>query len=368
MEQLTSTAGSVLEKFGKTFLIVGYVPALLFVLAHQWLIFPVWLGYPLTIFGLPPVTAEEAAGGSAPQLPFILSINVTTLVLPLLIGILLLALNSVIIRLYEGRVWLLQRILLRPLYQRNLARCRQLYGNIVKLKAQHRTALVDLSQAIWSAEQLAAQQKIDALATVLEAAFTELENKVPQQRLPMREHHIAPTALGNVYAIAEEYPFDRYGIDSVLLWPRLRPLLDKADPDHVERLVNQKTVLDMTLSLSLLSGLFGLELLVTLAFRPTEHALALGVAASIAIAFYWVFYQAGVSATQTLGQCIMTSFDFHRHLVLQRFGLEVPADLQAEQVAWLKLAAFLRRGEAYYWPAVQTTAAKTAHSDVQQWP
>jgi hypothetical protein len=51
-----------------------------------------------------------------------------------------------------------------------------------------------------------------------------------------------------------------------------------------------------------------------------------------------------------MGELIKTSFDYYRGLILQAFNLKMPDKLSEEQVLWVKLAAFIRRGDAFYFP------------------
>jgi hypothetical protein len=54
-----------------------------------------------------------------------------------------------------------------------------------------------------------------------------------------------------------------------------------------------------------------------------------------------------------------TAFDYYRGNVLQRLNLQMPNDLEEERVLWLKLAAFIRRGESFYFPTEYRIQGKT---------
>jgi hypothetical protein len=71
----------------------------------------------------------------------------------------------------------------------------------------------------------------------------------------------------------------------------------------------------------------------------------------INVALFVSFYDASVSAVRTLGELIKNSFDYHRRLVLQAFELQTPDGLIEEQAVWVRLAAFVRRGDEFYFPA-----------------
>ena len=62
-------------------------------------------------------------------------------------------------------------------------------------------------------------------------------------------------------------------------------------------------------------------------------------------------YRAAVRAAYSAGSELRTAFDYYRGRVLRRFNLKVPADIDQERVVWLKLAAFIRRGESFYFPS-----------------
>src|SRR5260221_7021577 len=297
MGNLTSVVGSALEKFGKSFLVVGYVPALLFIVVHQLFLFPLWIGGSLNLF------APQSLAGVAPSGTDVgvISSGLTTLVLPLIIGILLLAFGSTTIKLYEGRIGFLQKSLLRYFQNRNIRTAHDLYGNLLEYKKAYRGTLLELDKADSPNKRTEAQAKLDSLALQIQEQYERLEQHTPTQSLPMREFRVTPTALGNTFAVIEEYPYDRYSIDSVLYWPRLRPLLDEAAPNQAELLTNQKTVLDMTLNFSLLSGIAAVEFILTLIFKARDRGGELLLFAIVSAALFWVFYRAAVSAAQTFG-------------------------------------------------------------------
>lgn len=353
MSFLTDTANNLIEKLGKSFLLAGYFPSLLFVLLHQIFLFPIWLKRELSIFTPQQVQNADEIPNLLKQLPAILSIDLTIILMPVIIGIFLLSLNSIVIRFYEGKYGLLQRGILYPLQRFNVACSQKLFGEILGYKDAYLEALAEFNQAKTHQEIITAQQKLDSLTLKLKGAFEGIEHKNARQILPMRKKLVTPTALGNAAAIIEERPFNLYGIDSVLIWPRLRPLLLETAPELVDQMVNQKIILDMLLNLSLLTGIFAMETIFTLRFGNFSYGTTLLVISLSSLVLFWLFYKAGVSAMWSLGNFISIAFDYHRHLVLKKFGFKIPENLHDEQIIWLKLAAFLRRGDLFYWPQNQ---------------
>jgi hypothetical protein len=164
--------------------------------------------------------------------------------------------------------------------------------------------------------------------------------------LPRRAERIKPTALGNVFASMEEYSYERYGMDGVLYWPRLRPLLDE---DYSNLLINTKMILDLFLNLSLLTFIFGVEIVNMLLVRgkPDWTLLLIGLGV---LGVGYVFYRGAVQTAYSLGTTVALCYDYFRTRILEKFGLVKPDDIEAEQTLWLQLGQFLRRGEGFYYP------------------
>lgn len=156
---------------------------------------------------------------------------------------------------------------------------------------------------------------------------------------PGYESQLMPTRLGNLYKAAELYPYDRYRIDSVTVWPRLRERL----PDKfVERLQEVKTGVDFLLLFSFLSALFSLLSVPYLLWQRAPASLVLACAAGLPLA--WLCYRAALSPAQAYAELLKTAFDLHRHELVKALGLRVPETLAKEQALWLDISNFIYRG------------------------
>lgn len=74
---------------------------------------------------------------------------------------------------------------------------------------------------------------------------------------PSNPADILPTALGNAIAAFEDYPYTRYGIDAVALWPRLVPILK--EKKYLEFVAEQKAHFDFMLNMTLVIFVCGVE-------------------------------------------------------------------------------------------------------------
>jgi len=343
MNTFAEQASKALEKLGQAFLIAGYLPAAIFILAHQLFLFPRWLGKTVLLFQTP---IPEQSTNAAWSWTYLIDQTITLLLLPLLLGILLMALNTVIIRLYEGAYSWQQRFLLLMWQQNNETQAELLYGDLVKLKEAYTARLAERAALSPEDDAVPLERELASIALEIQYAHAELQKQAPVQRLPRRVAKVKPTLLGNAFAVAEEYPYERYGIDSVLFWPRLRPLVDEA---HATTLVNTKMILDLLLHTSLLALVFGLEsAIIGAAGGPIDWAL-IGVGMGAWLISY-LCYQGAVSTVYSLGNTIAVCFDYFRGRVLEKYGIARPTDIHAEQHVWLQLGQFLRRGEGFYFP------------------
>ncbi|BAY11117.1 hypothetical protein [Calothrix sp. NIES-2098] len=334
MKEPSETVSESVKYLGQGFLLAYYLPALVFILAHLYVLIPAWIGS---------LHLSQPAANKL-TLPLIGEVNlsswVNSLLWSLIVGIVLFVLNNILIRLFEGKPSWLKNGLLSRLTRRYQKECKNLYGELTRL----RNAYLEI---ISQAPQTISQDKFESFRLQLKEEHEKIEKSKSQQTLPHNVERVCPTSFGNVYAIAEEYPYERYGIDSVLFWPHLRMLMQEKAPNHSLRLTQQKTVLDLSINFAFLSGVLTVEIIITICsgYKPLLLVLA-GVAFLLSISFY----QASVAAIQGLGELIKVSFDYYRGLVLKEFNLKMPDNLTEEQALWVKLASFIRRGDAFYFP------------------
>jgi hypothetical protein len=341
MDMLSEQLSGITERLGKTFMVAGYLPALLFVVAHQLLLFPSWQ---VTSGFLMQTPAPEEGASAAWRWTYFIDQTLTILLLPLMLGVLLMGLNTVIIKLFEGEFRWQQKFLLRPWQQRSLRRQQDLFGDLAPLKEAYTQVLADLADLPPRADDTALQQKRVSLALALQQRHNQ--TGPDPVRLPRRPDRVRPTRLGNGFAAMEEYAYERYGMDGVLFWPRLRPLLDES---YVALLVNSKMVLDLLLNMALLAWILALELgAEAVAKRPWDGGLLAAAVAGLLLGYF--AYQGAVQTVYSLGDTVSLCFDFFRDRLTKQFGMTLPPQIEAEQVQWLRLGKFLRFGEGFYYP------------------
>jgi hypothetical protein len=355
MSDFASTVSESVKQLGQTFLVAYYLPASVLVMVHLYILIPVWAGTAPGFLAAPGEVTLPLIGNAD------LASLIFTLLLPLVVGIVLVGLNGVLIVAFEGRPWWLRYGLLYPLARLNRKRCQARYGKLDPLRSEyHRVGKLLLRAGPEEAPAL--EQQLAGLALQIDEVHRAVEEKHPIQTVPHELRRVCPTAFGNAYALAEEYAFERYGADSVLFWPRLRELMHESSEGHSGRITKQKTSLDLPLNLAVISGLLAVEAMFTVRFGPTGHDGPLLLLALLGGVLFVSNYRASVGAVRTLGALIENSFDYQRGLVLEGFGLEKPEDLLAEQVVWIRLATFVRRGEAFYFPADALKSAKAKES------
>lgn len=336
MKEPSETVSESVKYLGQGFLLAYFLPALVFVLAHLYVLIPASIGS-LT---LPKEVVNKLT------LPLIgeidLSSWVDSLLWSLIVGIALFVLNNLLIRSFEGKPRWLKDGLLSRLTRRNQKECKKLYGRLISLQKK----FLEISNQ--KPQTISQDALLESLRLEIENEHKKIEESQSQQTLPHNVERVCPTSFGNAYAIAEEYSYERYGADSVLFWLHLRALMQEKAASHFLRLTQQKTVLDLSINFAFLSGLITVETILILVFSGYKPFLL--VLAGVAFILSISFYQASVAAIQGMGGLIKVSFDYYRGLVLQAFNLRTPDNLSEEQTVWLKLATFIRRGDAFYFP------------------
>jgi hypothetical protein len=168
----------------------------------------------------------------------------------------------------------------------------------------------------------------EELATMSDAA-SEL------RLLPPREH-VMPTRLGNALRAAEVRAGEPYGLDAVVAWPRLYPLLS----DPVRAVVDgQRDALDVN---ARFCSVFAAAAVISAALLATYGWWLLVAAGWLVLA--WLAYRAAVAAAIAYGESIRAAVDLHRFTLLEALHLPLPATPAEERELNARLSRFLLQG------------------------
>jgi hypothetical protein len=146
---------------------------------------------------------------------------------------------------------------------------------------------------------------------------------------------IMPTRLGNILRVAERYPHERYGLDAVLTWPRLFPLL----PDGLTAaLTAARAEIEFHLTISALTSFFAATAGAWLAavHGPTWLFLTCYWAGA---ATAWLTYRGALAPARLYGEHVRVAFDLYRQELLTHLGIE-GGD---EREQWTRLNQFWYR-------------------------
>ena len=172
-----------------------------------------------------------------------------------------------------------------------------------------------------------------ALRRAQQAAFAV------HHRYPSDRKRLMPTALGNVLRAGEDGIGDRYGLDPVIVWPRLYPLLSDEMRDLV---ADQRLQLDLTVRLVYVLAATAVSAAVGLVMHP---GWLWGAGTAVFALLSVAAYRASLSAALSYVTLFQSAFDLHRNDLYRALRLPLPSDLTSEREAGRKLSAFLRQGQ-----------------------
>jgi hypothetical protein len=155
---------------------------------------------------------------------------------------------------------------------------------------------------------------------------------------PERIDNLLPTSLGNVLRRAETSSGERYGLNTVITYPRLYPHLSA-------RLDKQMaTYFDLLDAMAALTLVFGGQALVTtpLAARLDRWSLV----PMVFVAFALVAYRGAHQAARHHALALATTYDLHRFDMLKALHRRLPDDAEQEYRENEKLSEFFRKGQA----------------------
>lgn len=321
---ILATLSDVVGFLAQSFKLAAVFPAFIFTFLNEVLILP-----HLPQRGL---VAELAALDFSGKV-------VVAVAFALLLGYTLTIVNIPLIRLFEGYpfrdTW----------YGKQLTKLQQARLQMLRMQ------IAGLEEEIAHLKKEAARYEIeDPRRDALYQRRKALEEKLKAER-PLYEQQIRdyfptvtaflPMTLGNTIAAFEEYPWIRYGIDAVILWPRLLPTLTKENyAVYVER---EKAGLDFVLNLCFLLLLFDLEMVYTgLIFSQNyvDWLIAAGFIAFLA----FVCYKTAVVGAYGWGTTVRVAFDLYRYHLLKALYGHPPENFADETGRWTQISQFLREG------------------------
>ncbi|MEW9531028.1 hypothetical protein [Microbispora sp. NPDC049125] len=164
---------------------------------------------------------------------------------------------------------------------------------------------------------------------------------------------ILPTSLGNVLRRAECTAGERYGLDTVVFYPRLYPHLSERLSTEMGAQLN---VIDSSATFVFV---FGAQTVLTspLIARPDWWRL---VPVGFAVAAYVAYRGACLAATRQ-AVLLLTAFDLHRFDMLRTLRRRLPLDGATELGDNKELSEFMRG----YEPVPQDAAWRYVHWDVE---
>jgi hypothetical protein len=163
-------------------------------------------------------------------------------------------------------------------------------------------------------------------------------NEVQSQAATMldqypEERRLLPTRIGNILRSAEDRAGQRYGLDTVTIWPRLFPYIQGP---LAAALVETQDQFDMYLRLCITFGLA--TLLSTIVLLDDGWWLVVPAMAGL---LTWICYQAATRAAANYAEATVVAFDLHRFDMLRGLHYPLPENLEEEQAFNDKLVGFL---------------------------
>jgi hypothetical protein len=180
------------------------------------------------------------------------------------------------------------------------------------------------------AEQIV--QTADELGT--DAALLRWRSML-DQAVPLESKHVKPTRFGNMMANMEDHTSAVHGMDYLLWWPRLAPLLPDAMRDIMTSEFANMTGL---LNLSLVWAAIALAGAAVLGLIGSHWGTAVMVLVS-GLLLSWICYRAAIRECDEAGRYRHAAFDLYRHEVLKQMALEIPKDGETERALWQRLTA-----------------------------
>ncbi|MFC9660060.1 hypothetical protein ACFVJ5_07455 [Nocardia sp. NPDC127606] len=159
------------------------------------------------------------------------------------------------------------------------------------------------------------------------AEIARLERR--RRHRPVRDSELLPTRIGNILRAAETRPRHRFGLDVVLIWPRVWILL----PETVrQELASARASLDASVAVAIWGTLF-------IVFVPLTWWALLGLVVPVSAVVWWVPARAEVFA-----DLVEATVELYRVTLYRQLRWPLPENPAAERGDGERLTKYLERG------------------------
>ena len=313
---------SYLEKLGANFLVAAMVPSLAFVIAIILVFDP--------ILNIPALFEDQSGVYQLIGLSLLLAIPT------IIIGFTLTALNTYILKLFEGYVFWRRFPFMRAAHQRKANRL------ILRQEA--------LKRRIEIVESYGAQTNRTKRVLLRLRKQYYLVSADYDHSYPPSQDEILPTRFGNILKASESYPNTRYGIDGVEFWPRLIHVIP---PEYQQSIDGTRNELSFLVNMSILAIVFFLLCILAIFYTfagpalrtstiPPEfvgfgNTIRYSLAGLLALTINIGFNRASVYSVGAFGMMVRSAYDLFRLDLLEKFRLQVPENSVDEFHKWKNL-------------------------------
>ncbi|MGZ2358612.1 hypothetical protein LRE75_18220 [Streptomyces sp. 372A] len=262
------------------------------------------------------------------------------LIASVLTGLILNALQVPLYRVLEGYLlWPARLYARRSRHHRK--RRSELADELTRTRRARRAAAERVQSAGTAQTPLTPDGEAPAAPDPRDEVLTATQQALLGERLaryPVQDDQVTPTRLGNAIRRLEEYGYDRYRLDSQVLWNELTAMA----PEQARRQVDTaRTSVDFFIAL-----LYGHTVLVAMALCATsvdsaDPPVLLGTA-GVLCALCPLWYRAAVAATDEWAAAVRALVNLGRHPLAQAMGLDLPQDIAEEREMWRMVSRMSR--------------------------
>ena len=214
------------------------------------------------------------------------------------------------------------------------------------------------------AEKVLALGKMDELETSAKEQVLEHEISAP---LMDNWKYFLPTDLGNILMASELYPYEKYGLNGVMLFPRMAMTFP---PEFVTTFDEKMNQMMFILNSSFLSYAIGILALILGGIQQIDFSrwpmffseiyaayLARGyqnvsnnhylVIGALFIIVGYIVYRISINTVKEYAMLVRTSFDLYRFDVLRELNHPIPTTLGKERINWKTVSDFLIMGDRF---------------------